>query len=344
MLHLDLFSGIGGFAYAIDQVWDNVDHIFCDNDKFCKQVLKKHWPESEIYDDVRTLITNPDFIRHIHGGPEEFPAGGQHQTQRQPESGIQPSGISTDATVKGLEGEIGQELQQPKPAKRPFILTGGFPCQPFSQAGTRTGAHDDRYLWPEMFEVIKFTKPEWVVAENVSGILTWGDGLVFDKVCLDLESAGYDVQPFIIPAAGVGAPHRRDRIWFVAYASGLRDRGSSGQERRVQERELVPDQRAGNPARGQGQGRPGHATDTAPRQSRKSPEQEGRESFERGSWERNWYEVATELCRVDDGLPARLDGFELTKPQHKAQRIKALGNAIVPEVAQEIMRAIKESV
>lgn len=98
------------------------------------------------------------------------------------------------------------------------MLTGGFPCQPFSLAGKRKGTEDDRYLWPEMLRVIRTVRPRWVVGENVFGIVNWSEGMVFDKVCSDLEAAGYEVQPYIIPACGVGAPHRRDRCWFVAHA------------------------------------------------------------------------------------------------------------------------------
>lgn len=97
------------------------------------------------------------------------------------------------------------------------VLSGGFPCQPFSLAGKRKGTEDDRYLWPEMLRVIRTVRPRWVVGENVFGIVNWSEGMVFDKVCSDLEATGYEVQPYIIPACGVGAPHRRDRCWFVAY-------------------------------------------------------------------------------------------------------------------------------
>lgn len=97
------------------------------------------------------------------------------------------------------------------------VLTGGFPCQPFSLAGKRKGTEDDRYLWPAMLGVIRTIRPRWVVGENVLGIVNWSDGMVFEQVCSDLEAEGYEVQPFVIPACGVGAPHRRDRCWFVAY-------------------------------------------------------------------------------------------------------------------------------
>jgi len=98
------------------------------------------------------------------------------------------------------------------------ILTGGFPCQPYSQAGKRKGKDDDRHLWPHMLRAIREIKPRWVVGENVFGLTNWNGGVVLEEVCAELEAEGYSVQPFIIPAAAVGAPHRRDRVWIVAYS------------------------------------------------------------------------------------------------------------------------------
>jgi DNA (cytosine-5)-methyltransferase 1 len=98
------------------------------------------------------------------------------------------------------------------------VLTGGFPCQPYSLAGKRKGKDDERHLWPEMCRAIREIKPRWIVGENVYGLVNWSDGLVFDEVQTDLENEGYEVQPFLLPAAAVNAPHRRDRIWFIAHA------------------------------------------------------------------------------------------------------------------------------
>lgn len=97
------------------------------------------------------------------------------------------------------------------------IVTGGFPCQPFSVAGEQQGTEDPRYLWPEMFRGIREIAPRWAVCENVYGLVSWNGGLVFDKVQTDLESIGYEVAKYVLPAAGVNAPHRRDRVWFVAF-------------------------------------------------------------------------------------------------------------------------------
>lgn len=96
------------------------------------------------------------------------------------------------------------------------ILTGGFPCQPFSVAGKRLGKHDARHLWPEMHRAIQQIKPKWIVGENVRGLLSWSEGLVLDEVYTDLENEGYEVQSFVLPAAGINAPHKRERVWIVA--------------------------------------------------------------------------------------------------------------------------------
>src|SRR3990167_5112026 len=201
IIHYDLFSGIGGFAYAIDQVYgkENTKHIFVENNPFCRAIIRKHWPEGEYWGDIRTFIANTECQR-----------------------------LHTKENKQELESKGGNEFRVEQSGS--IILTGGFPCQPFSQAGVRKGTSDDRYLWPEMFRVISEARPEWVIAENVIGLLTIQDGLVFEQVCTDLESQDYEVQAFIIPACAVGAPHRRDRVWIVAHSQrrGERSKQSKG--------------------------------------------------------------------------------------------------------------------
>jgi DNA (cytosine-5)-methyltransferase 1 len=102
-----------------------------------------------------------------------------------------------------------------------IILTGGFPCQPYSMAGKRLGKEDERHLFPEMLRVIREVQPKWIVGENVLGIVNWSGGLVFEEVQADLEAQGYEVQSYVLPAVSVNAPHRRDRVWFVAYAESM---------------------------------------------------------------------------------------------------------------------------
>ena len=121
----------------------------------------------------------------------------------------------------------------------PDVITGGFPCQPFSVAGKQAGTDDDRHLWPVMFRIIQELTPRWVIGENVKGLTNIQDGVVFETVCSDLEGAGYEVRAFNIPAAGVGAPHRRERIWIVAHAKRYNKTDEIGrgneEERRIQE-------------------------------------------------------------------------------------------------------------
>jgi DNA (cytosine-5)-methyltransferase 1 len=113
-----------------------------------------------------------------------------------------------------------------KYANKIDILTGGFPCQPYSQAGKRLGKEDDRHLWPEMLRAIREVSPRFVVGENVRGLTNWNGGLVFDEVHSDLELEGYEVQAVVIPAAAVNAPHGRDRVWFVATNTNSGAKGS----------------------------------------------------------------------------------------------------------------------
>lgn len=100
------------------------------------------------------------------------------------------------------------------------VLTGGFPCQPFSTAGKRLGNEDDRHLWPEMLRAIREIQPRWIVGENVRGLINWSNGLVYEQVQHELETEGYEVQSFLLPACAVEAPHERYRVWIVAYLSG----------------------------------------------------------------------------------------------------------------------------
>lgn len=230
------------------------------------------------------------------------------------------------------------------------ILTGGFPCQPYSSAGKRRGKEDERHLWPEMLRAIREIKPQWVVGENVRGLVNWNGGLVFDEVQLELETEGYEVQPFLLPAAGLNAPHRRDRIWFVAHSNGSNDRRESGEdesksgEERVQERHEVrqsiePSEvrdasnsngtmREGRPERNQSEKR-SKSNDQQFRRCGKLPQS----NFEK-------FPSKPSLCGGDDGLPRELDGITFSKWRNES--IKAYGNAIVPQVALQIFKAISQ--
>ena len=220
------------------------------------------------------------------------------------------------------------------------ILTGGFPCQPYSAAGKRKGKDDDRHLWPHMLRCIREIKPRWVVGENVFGLATWNGGMVFEEVCAELEAEGYAVQPFVFPAAAVNAPHRRDRVWFVAYTEAIRWQRGHKQWSGITQRQLQDSQAIGHNIRGKNTGCCGewHATDAESVCVQRFSNGQGQEQFGRGDW--SGFPTQSPICGGDDGLPAKLDG--ITFPKWRAESIKGYGNAIVPQVALQIFKAIQQ--
>ena len=218
------------------------------------------------------------------------------------------------------------------------ILSGGFPCQPYSAAGKRLGKEDDRHLWPEMLRATRGIRPGWVVGENVRGLTNWSGGLVFDEVQSDLEAEGYEVLPFLLPACAVNAPHRRDRIWFVAYAGGeqLQERAPIGNG---QDKEK---ERAGMDNRFE---RPSDTWDaTYTDRRRQSGKEYGKKEsgwIAEKSLYPDWQNFPTQspVCNGDDGLSSRLDG--ITFPKWRNESIKAGGNAIVPQVVYQIFKSIE---
>lgn len=220
------------------------------------------------------------------------------------------------------------------------VFTGGFPCQSFSVAGKRKGTEDDRYLWPEMLGVIRVVRPRWVVGENVYGIVSWSDGLVFEQVCADLEAEGYEVQPYVLPACGVGAPHQRYRTWFVAH------RADAGIEDVRERKDEILSGGASADTDGHrfrlwkgkqiaigGSESPTHLSDEIP----------------------GWQDFPTQspVRRGDDGLSDWLDFdavFEGIPTPRRAKAynrwrehaIKAYGNAVVPQVVLQIFETINE--
>ena len=224
------------------------------------------------------------------------------------------------------------------------IICGGFPCQPFSSAGKRKGKEDDRFLWPEMLRVIREVKPTFVVGENVAGILSMDNGAVFEEICLSLEDEGYAVQSFIVPAQAVGAPHRRDRVWIVGYSehNGRNAAAFKGSTSEAEGESRVCEPERPDTTHGDVQFAANAKSERVQRDwpiGQQKPQPQIRKGLSRcnntGSWQTNWYEVATRLCRMDDGLPFWVDG-------HRTARLKALGNAIVPQVAYEIFLSIDE--
>jgi DNA (cytosine-5)-methyltransferase 1 len=224
------------------------------------------------------------------------------------------------------------------------ILTGGFPCQPFSTAGKRKGTDDERYLWGEMLRAIQEIKPKYVIAENVFGITNIDGGLVFEQVCLDLEAEGYEVQPFIIPAASKNAPHRRDRVWFIAQNTnciGLHN--GKVDTRRRRNRKLEPTSNkwqvnkthwdvTNSECNGLEHGEKSSCIGKSKRKTRVSIT--GHTTTE--SWSR--FPTQSPICGGDDGIPTQLDGITFSK--WRAESIKGYGNAIVPQVAFELFKII----
>jgi DNA (cytosine-5)-methyltransferase 1 len=237
---------------------------------------------------------------------------------------------------------------------RPFrgridILTGGFPCQPYSSAGKRLGKDDERHLWPEMCRIISEIAPAFVVGENVRGLLNWNGGVVFEEVCADLEGMGYEVWTGVLPAAGVGAPHRRDRIWFVAHRQdhGQPQTEVFGRERGEYEPHNWHEVRPTSDAVGGGRDAPNAERDglehcTKRGGSRKS-QGATRQRVAGYVASESWAGFPTQppVCGGDDGLPSELDGITFSK--WRAESIKAYGNAIVPQVAYQIFQAIQHT-
>ncbi len=348
MRHASLFSGIGGFDLAAEWMgWQNV--LQCENDTFCRKNLRYHFPNAKLYGDIRSL----------------------------------------DGTQ--WRGKID-------------ILTGGFPCQPFSSAGRKRGKADNRFLWPEMLRIICEARPTWIVAENVAGLINMaqfdceppvddegcaigdigdthhrsGPGIL-KEILVALKAEGYDVQPVIIPACALGAQHRRDRIWFIAYSESAERERDMGRTRRRgrpadsgsidaadsnsrrQQRARLAVQPTGDDAEqahtdapracedadhAERKGLEGHAGDGAGAQRR--PEQT--RSGIAADWREPWPDVATRLCRMVDGIPAGLDAETFhrfngkegmpTYAGWRRESIKAYGNAIVPQIAYQIFQSI----
>lgn len=236
MTHLDLFSGIGGFALAAQSAGFQTI-AFSEIEPYACKILAQSWPKVPNLGD----ITTADWSKFGH--------------------------VS--------------------------LLTGGFPCQPFSKAGKRRGKNDDRDLWPAMFGAIKATRADWIVGENVDGFI----GMELSRSIADLESAGYTVQPFVIPAYAAGASHERDRIWIVANADQSGRQGGKRGMRKEQPNGY-----------------------DSPRNIQRFPGE---------VWSRNNLPESS-FCRASDGIPDR------------THRLECLGNAIVPQVAEVILKAIAE--
>jgi len=305
---LDLFSGIGGFSLGFESTGFFETIGFVEKDKFCQKVLRKHWSNINIEED----------IRNVKG--ERYAAD---------------------------------------------IITGGFPCQPFSVAGKRKGTADDRYLWDEMLRVIREVKPRWVIGENVEGIININNGLVLRQVQTDLENEGFKIQCLVIPASGIGAWHQRKRVWIIAYSN---PRLSIRENKEIQTRRNatnssskdVPNsnsirhrgwysERCENKEwsffqREQERGKMGSEIKGCDGNVPNSNQQRTQIQIEKGhssikmfgsSSQKTWWQTQSKLCGVPNGVSYELD-------KGRINRIKALGNSIVPQIARQIALAIKE--
>lgn len=332
----DICSGIGGFSLGLESTGKFETVAFCENESFCKKVLNKHWPDVPIYNDLKELGNDPEKIQ------EEFD-----------------------------------------------LICGGIPCQPFSVAGRKKGKEDDRHLWPYMFEIIKHKAPSWVIVENVGGFVN----VALDDVCLNLETEGYATQSFVIPACGIEAPHRRDRVWIIGKCventrrtlrQGTVERGThedevgkgnanklerssstpkldvantndTGHDRTPEcetdeVRQEIDEGRQGQPQSelsGQSSISGGHMANTEELSGNEhvngnseqvNGEQQGvqtqlgGESGYGAHFENKQWEFEPAVGRVANGIPNRVD------------RLKALGNAIVPQIIYHIGLAIHEEV
>lgn len=295
--HASLFSGIGGAELAASWMgWTNVFH--CEIQEFQRKVLDYWFPNSISYED----ITKTDFTE--------------------------------------WRGRID-------------VLTGGFPCQPFSVAGKRKGAEDNRYLWGEMLRAIRQIQPTWVVGENVNGILSmvqpcnavkvgrtddlFEENYIYrteqqftiDVICEDLEHAGYSVQPIVIPACAIGAPHRRDRVWIVAHRTdtGTEDLQQGGKNG-ISEFGVVAHAKGARSAR-----------ELFGKQEQIQPD---RQNCRIDKSDFQCFPTQSPICNRNDGLPFRVVDLTISFAKWRSKSIEALGNAWVPQVAFEIFKAIEK--
>jgi DNA (cytosine-5)-methyltransferase 1 len=301
LVHGSLFSGFDAPSVAASWMgWENAFH--CEINPFCNEILKYWFPDSEHYED----ITKTDFSQ--------------------------------------WKGRID-------------VLTGGFPCQPFSLAGQRKGADDNRYLWPHMLRAIREIRPDWVIGENVAGILTmvqpgketevgsqtslFGEDnrkrillrqeYVVETICKDLEREGYSVQPLLIPACAVGAPHRRDRVWFIAHCADSRTEEVRRERKdKVLSDGIAPDTYCEFQSQRMLQGEKGRYKQKIRTESLHS----------RSNWQN--FPTQSPVCRGNDGLPFDVDNLTIPFTKWRQESVKGYGNAIVPQVILEIFKAIEE--
>ena len=300
LTHFSTFTGIAGFDLAAEEAgFRTIGQV--EKNPYRQRLLKKYWPDVPLWEDIRYVteesLKEAGILANARSGTIK---AGCKQTRRSERTNLDRG------CARATLGET------------TILVTGGFPCQSFSVAGKRKGKADDRYLWPEMFRVIKLLRPHWVLAENVTGIIK----MALDDVLSDLESEGYSTQAFNIPACGVNAPHRRERIWIVAYyeGSGLRSQFNKLSDKLLSE----------NGSSQELESSCGYVADSKcePRRHSKCG---GREILrgEQTRWNLSGrWDAEPDVGRVAHGIPSRVD------------RLSALGDAIVHQVAYEIIKSI----
>jgi len=389
MTHLDLFSGIGGFSLAARWMgWETVAQV--EWDKWCQKVLAKNFPDALRFGDIvefNDMLEDGEIITNTEG------AGLLREKELEDDKknngtgrGCNPSDIyqihrengqittdndngcctQSEREIQTRRNVISNSSKQFARLGRIDIITGGFPCQPFTHAGKRKGVADERYLWPEMLRTIRILKPSFVLGENVAGLVSMDNGKTLDAILSDLENEGYQVESFIIPACAIGAWHRRDRIWIVAHSLNGTDRtirGQSGETESVSREcrqtglsrefsgassEILADTN---------NGRFKEQRLNKSIQSDIEREAEGIESEYSGGCNGRELKARTgqlksELGRMVNGIPLELDGYWNREPdgiprvatgvKNRVDRLKGLGNAIVPQIALQLFKAIAE--
>tara|TARA_R100000654_G_scaffold8858_4_gene20596 strand:+ start:3702 stop:4682 length:981 start_codon:yes stop_codon:yes gene_type:complete len=319
--HIDLCSGIGGFSLGFQWAELSEPILFCELDEFCQKILKKHWPDVPICNDVKELAND------------------------------------TNAFIPRTRG-------------RKRILTAGYPCQPFSQAGQRRGTEDPRHIWPYILRIIQQERFDVCVFENVSGHISLG----LDEVLNDLEGEGYTTRTFVLPAEACGASHRRDRLWIIARNMAYtNDQGIRTRQRGSISEPLQQNDAGNNHAErvgdydGNKDGEPQvlqkDAEDVADTNNERSQRwlhgrsDQKRQSIKRhsgcsstihGQPEERKQATQQRLGRMVDGLSPWMDEpVDIPRvasgQKNRTHRLRALGNAIVPQIAQRIGIAIRES-
>ena len=314
MNYLDLFSGIGGFALgAYNAGWRFDDHYFSEVDKYATKVYRQRFPGAIPLGDIREIDAKA----------------------------LADSNNKGLAQRKSKPGDNGEKCQTIIRSSSEWFITGGFPCQDISVAGKGEGIGGSRSgLWFEMWRIIRELRPRWVIAENVGAITFRG----LADVVNSLAEIGYDCEWQDIRASDMGAPHRRERIWIVAYPHSRRlQAGNDGARRqkrtRIDRRCERPDVADSNKQHDDGSG---HGAGQICREQREKAELPGckdvadTDGKQKGrpteSWrERNQWPAEPPVGRVAHGIPRRVD------------RLKCLGNSIVPQIAELLFRQISIS-